>query len=441
MNRNIIQNKNIFLGISFKGVGILLNFLLVPILILFLGKIEYGVWVTIFSIVNWIFTFDLGIGQGLRNKLTEALSVNDKVKASQIISTSYVFIFTFSLIICLIGIGFIYFVNFQDLLNYKGKSNSYLQNFIFLSLFFTIINFTLSLYKKLFLAVHKSFMIELINVFFQVFYLIVIFVWLKFKLEKSLISLIMIFGIINLLASLIATFIFFKVEEKVSFSFNNFSMKEGKLLFGLGGKFFIINVSLLVILSTDNIIISNLLGPVFVTDYFTIQKAFQFLIVVFTVVLSASWGLYSEAIINKDFNWIRLNLKKMNFFFIGILILGFLIFYFIEEILDIWIGKNLVEIPKGLAFCNLIYTLIFCFTNIYMFFINASNKINVQMYLYLFGALLNIPLSILFVGIIGTSTGVILSTVLCFLPLLIVMPLQCKKIIKKLENESLKEMI
>lgn len=441
MNRNKIQNKNIFLGISFKGIGIFLNFLLVPILILFLGKIEYGVWITIFSMVNWIFTFDLGIGQGLRNKLTEALSVNDNIKASQIITTSYVFIFTFSLIIFIIGLGFIYFVNFQDLLNYKGKSNSYLQIFVFLSLFFTTINFTVSLYKKLFLAVHKSFMIELVNVFFQTFYLIVIFIWLQFNLEKSLTSLILIFGIINFIASLIATFIFFKIKEKVSFSFNNFNLKEGRLLFGLGGKFFIINISLLVILSTDNIIISNLLGPNFVTDYFTIQKIFQFLIVVFTVLLSASWGLYSEAIINKDFNWIRLNLKKMNFFFSGILILGFLIFYFIEEILDIWIGKNLVKIPKGLAFCNLIYTFIFCFTNIYMFFVNASNKINVQMYLYLFGAILNIPLSIFFVGLLGTSTGVILSTILCFLPLLVLMPLQCYKIIKNLENESLKEMI
>jgi O-antigen/teichoic acid export membrane protein len=439
MNRNIIQKKNILFGITFKGISIFLNFLVVPILILFLGKIEYGVWITIFSIVNWIFTFDLGIGQGLRNKLTEALSVNDNLKASQIISTSYIFISIFSLVILLIGIGFIYFVNFQYLLNYKGKSNLYLENFVFLSLFFTIVNFTLSLYKNLYLAVHKSFMVELINVFFQTFYLIVILIWLHFNLEKSLINLILIFGVINFIVSVIATFVFFKIQEKVSFSFINFNLKEGKLLFKLGGKFFIINISLLVILSTDNIIISNLLGPSFVTDYFTIQKVFQVLIVVFTVVLSSSWGLYSEALTNKDFNWIKGNLKKMNIYFLGILIFGVFIFYFIEDILNIWIGEDLVIIPKGLAFCNLLYTFIFCFTNIYMFFINASNKINLQMYLYIFGALINIPLSIFLVRLLGSSTGVIMSTLLCFLPLLIIMPIQSNKIIKNLEKESLKK--
>jgi hypothetical protein len=160
MNRNKIQKKNILFGVTFKGISIFLNFLIVPILIFFLGETEYGVWVTVFSIVNWVFTFDLEIGQGLRNKLTEALSINDEVKASQIISTADVFITILSLIILILGVVFIYLVNFQDLLNYRGKTSYYLQNFVLLSLFFTVINFILSFYKKLYLAAHKSFVTE-----------------------------------------------------------------------------------------------------------------------------------------------------------------------------------------------------------------------------------------------------------------------------------------
>jgi|TARA_B110000967_G_C18290655_1_gene273647 hypothetical protein len=61
------------------------------------------------------------------------------------------------------------------------------------------------------------------------------------------------------------------------------------------------------------------------------------------------------------------------------------------------------------------------------------------MYLYIFGALINIPLSIFLVRLLGSSTGVIMSTLLCFLPLLIIMPIQSNKIIKNLEKESLKK--
>ena len=128
----------------------------------------------------------------------------------------------------------------------------------------------------------------------------------------------------------------------------------------------------------------------------------------------------------------------MNLYFLGIVLFGLFIIYFLEEILNFWIGKDIIEVPEGLALCNLAFAFIFCFTNIYMFFINASNKINVQMYLYIFGALVNIPLSVFFVKLLGSSTGVILSTIICFLPLLIVMPIQTKKIIRKLEKESLK---
>ena len=438
INRNKVQQKNILFGVIFKGMSIILNFIIVPILIFFLDKEEYGVWVTVFSIVNWIFTFDLGIGQGLRNKLTEALSIGNQIRASQIISTSYVFISVFSVIIAILGVAIIYLVNFQEMLNYTGKTNSYLQNFVLLSLFFTVMNFILSLYKKLYLAVHKSFLVELINVFFQSFYLAVILIWIYFGLEKSLINLIFIFGLINLFVGLIATFVFFQIQNKIFFSLKKFNLKEGKVLVGLGGKFFVINICILIVLSTDNIIISNILGPSFVTDYFTVQKVFQFLMVVFTVVLSSSWSLYSEAFIKKDYKWIKGNLKKMNFYFIGIFIIGLILFFFIEEILNLWIGKNVVVVPEGLALTNMVYALIFCYTNIYMFFINASNKINLQMYLYLLGALINIPLSFYLVNLLGTSTGVILATILCFLPLLIIMPLQTRKILENLENEFLK---
>jgi hypothetical protein len=71
-----------------------------------------------------------------------------------------------------------------------------------------------------------------------------------------------------------------------------------------------------------------------------------------------------------------------------------------------------------------------------MFFINASNKINIQMYLYVFGAIINIPLSIFFVKLLGSTTGVILSTLICFFPLLVIMPIQSYVIIKNLEKES-----
>ncbi|MDE5975352.1 MAG: hypothetical protein K2G69_02250, partial [Muribaculaceae bacterium] len=55
-----------------KGISILTSFLLVPLTLGYLRPVEYGIWMTLSSILVWINYFDIGLGNGLRNKLAEA---------------------------------------------------------------------------------------------------------------------------------------------------------------------------------------------------------------------------------------------------------------------------------------------------------------------------------------------------------------------------------
>ncbi len=55
----------------------------------------------------------------------------------------------------------------------------------------------------------------------------------------------------------------------------------------------------------------------------------------------------------------------------------------------------------------------------YIIFINETEKIKLQMYLYILGAIANIPLTIYFIKKLNIgSSGVILATNICILPLL-----------------------
>ena len=434
MNRNIVQNKNIFLGLAFKGLGIVLNLLLVPALLIYLSKEEYGVWVTVFSIVNWIFTFDLGIGHGLRNKLTEALSVEDSDKASALVSTAYVLIAAFALSILILGSAILLNIDLQGVLNYRNERPEDLLVFVLLALLFTVLNFVLSLYKKLYLAIHKSYVLELTNSIFLILFVSGVFFWNNMAWNKSLIGLILLFGILNILISIVTTCVFLKTKRAIRISLKLYDSGLSKSLFGLGKGFFVINLCLIVILSTDNLIISNMLGPRDVTDYSVVQRVFGLLILVFNVILSSSWGLYTESLISGDITWIRLNLKRMRWYLVGIVIVGVLFYLFIDRIFEIWLGEGVIDLPVGLALLNLIYVVVFGFSNIYMYFINATGKIGLQMKLYLFGAIVNIPASIYFVGLVGNSSGVLIATILSMLPLLFAMPAQTRILLKGIKN-------
>jgi O-antigen/teichoic acid export membrane protein len=109
--------KNIFWLYVFNAVNFLTFLLLVPLSLDYLGPVEYGIWITLNSILLWIGYLDFGIGNGLRNKLSESLALNDLVKAKTLVSTAY-FIFTAAmLIISLIFIITFGFWNWQKILN------------------------------------------------------------------------------------------------------------------------------------------------------------------------------------------------------------------------------------------------------------------------------------------------------------------------------------
>lgn len=86
------RNKMLFLNILFSGflkiVGLLTSLVIVPITINYLNNEVYGIWMTITSILYWITTFDIGLGNGMRNYLAEALATNDTKLGKKYISTT-----------------------------------------------------------------------------------------------------------------------------------------------------------------------------------------------------------------------------------------------------------------------------------------------------------------------------------------------------------------
>ncbi|WP_130889700.1 MATE family efflux transporter [Fusobacterium ulcerans] len=107
-----IKNNKLRLNIVFnfllKGFSIVINFLTIPLMLNYLNSEEYGLWILILSITNWIYTFDIGIGNGLKNKIAQYLNLKNYDKIKKYIITSYFFVTILSLIIffCLIYISF-----------------------------------------------------------------------------------------------------------------------------------------------------------------------------------------------------------------------------------------------------------------------------------------------------------------------------------------------
>ena len=87
--RTVKAKKNILASILLKGIDSLVYLLLVPVTLGYLNSYEYGIWLTLNSILMWVNSFDIGLGNGLRNRLAEAVAKNDLSLGRIYVSTTF----------------------------------------------------------------------------------------------------------------------------------------------------------------------------------------------------------------------------------------------------------------------------------------------------------------------------------------------------------------
>lgn len=429
MNRKKIILKNVSLGVLYKVLNMSIVFITIPLLLDYLDKEQYGIWVTIFSIVNIVFFVDAGIGNGLKTKLSEALSSKDYLLAKKYISTAYISITLISFIIFSIATIFIFSVNLNELLNTKVIANSQLQLIFFLTLTLIVIGFILNLYKSFYYANQQASKVELAMLVYQSIILIIVAFLLSF-FERSLLSVALIYGISNIIIGLVFTCVFFRKNKNILPSLKYFSKERVKDLMGLSLAFFVIQLCMIVIFTSDNLIISKLLGPSEVANYDIVYKLFQVVITMSVITQDPFWALYTDAYQKKDFKWIKQTILKLNKLFLLFILFAVVLYLTAPFLIKVWIQKDL-QISNNLILFMTIFVLVRVYGVIYMIFLNSIGKIQLQMWLFIAGAIINIPISISLVKYSNLgSSGVILGTIICILAMSIILPIQTLNILK-----------
>jgi Na+-driven multidrug efflux pump len=124
-------------------------------------------------------------------------------------------------------------------------------------------------------------------------------------------------------------------------------------------------------------------------------------------------------------------MKQLVKFSIWAVIIIFIMVLIAPIVYQTWVG-NLVTIPFFLTLCMAIYFVISVLYAPFNYFVNGIGKIKLHMYVYAFGAILNIPLSVFLVKYTSLGVeGVIIATIICIFPNLILFPIQYVKLINK----------
>lgn len=424
--------KNIVGSLALKGVNIVVQLLLVPMTLGYLSEELYGVWLTVSSVVLWMSFFDVGFSLGLKNKLAEAVALGDTQLGKQLVSTTYII-----LILIFIPLGVVAeilapMIDWSRFLNVSAELNMTLVNVIRVLIVSFVVQMILSTLSAIVAAYQKVALSNSFLVIGNVLSLSVIWCLTKYT-EPSLLNMAFAVSFVPSIVLAGCSLILFSGPMRdVRPSVQCFRRALVRSIFSLGAKFFIIQMQIIVIQQSSNILISNLSGPDYVTYYNIAYRYMGSAMMVFTLILNPLWPAFTDAYIKRDYIWMNNIYKKLSKFCFGVMIVIFGMCFISPIAYHIWIGEKanipwIMTVLLTLYFCTLSWN---CFqTNL----INGIGTVKLQSYVTLIGMIIHIPLSLLFgkhIGAYGVVTSMtIITSVYCLF-----FTIQLRKILNKKAN-------
>jgi O-antigen/teichoic acid export membrane protein len=259
---------------------------------------------------------------------------------------------------------------------------------------------------------------------------------ITYILRKTTESNIVFIGLINSLIPIILLFtasvIFYNTllkDYKPAFSFIDF--KLSRFLFSKGIQFFLIQLAVMFMFTSNNIIISQLFGPEQVTPFSIINKYFSIPMMGFGIIIMPFWASFADAYFKNDINWVKNMVKKLIYIWLALALCLIIMVLLLPFVLDIWIKRQL-EYNQALIWYSALFILISSWSSIFSNFINAVDKIRVQFFGAILLVFINVPLSIFLCKYLNMGIeGIMLSSCICLLPGSILSPYQYHLIINK----------
>lgn len=429
--RGAKAKRQVLYSIVIQGLSIIIGFLYVPLLIEYLTQEKYGIWLTLTSILGWFSFFDIGLGNGLRNRLTEVLAKGDSRLGKKMVSTTYaLLICIFSVVLFVFHISN-FFLNWNSILNTKTIDSHEL--YVLTSIVFTffIIGFIVQIISVVYLADHKPSITKMITTSGNLLSFIMVLLLTRITVKGDLILLGTIISVIPVILFIVVSIIAFSTRYKeLKPSVKEIDLKISKGIIDLGAKFFFLQISYIIMVTTSNFFIAQFYGPAEVAVYNIAFKYFQIPIMIFSIFMSPVWSAVTDAYAKSDYAWLKKTLKYSNILS-GLFGVGVIFMVFLSNwIYKIWVGNDLV-IPFGLSVAFGIYSIMKLVMTPYSSFINGMGKLKISILSAFSEVTIYLILIFIFGNIFKNSTGIVLAYIGTGVLIWFVQPLQTYKLLNK----------
>lgn len=431
--RSSLLKKNIYFSFLIKGWSGVVQLLIVPITLLCLGNYENGIWMTISSILIWMDSLDIGLGNGLRNKLAAQLASDEKEKARESVSSTFFMLIFIMVPTSLLLMSAIRIFDFYNILNVDNNMVANLNEALIVAILFVSTTFIFKFTGNVYLGMQLPAINNALVVGGQTLSLVGVYILHLLDIH-SLTAVAFVYTASPTIVYLTAYTITFNVKYKwLRPSFSYFNKNAVKSLFNTGVKFFILQISGIILFASSNVIISRMFTPEMVTPYQVAYRYFSIVVMLFSIVAVPYWSATTDAFTRKDFEWIKKSRRNMNKIIYAIIVILTCMILCSGFAYKIWVGSK-VHIPLELSIGMALYVFTIIYSLSYSYFLNGMGALKLQLYFTVLAAILYIPTAVLISDRLGI-TGIIFALCLVNIPGAIINKIQFTKILSNTDNK------
>lgn len=448
---NGILVKNTGASFAIKGVAMIVSLFSLPVYITyFRNDAVLGVWLTILSFINFIMMFDFGLGNGLKNKLINAIAKNDEEKIKTLVSSSYFSIACICLGLLFVGIPLVLVLNKTGAVNFFSvfgvKNNAISLKVLIAVILIVYSSIVLELFLKLISSVLHALQKQAITSVFSLITSIILIIFAStarlIGSDTRIIVLAIVYFVSVNVPLIITTIIVFNTNpilKKAKFSFKNIDKESINDVLHLGIRFFIIQLCLLMLNSTNEILITSLLhDSSLIVEYNKYYKLFTVVITFASLIAGPVWGVVSKSFSEKKFEWIKKVNKILTYIGIGLGVLSLALAGLLQIGFDVWLDEASIPVNYYISFTFAGFTILWVFLYLFTSISNGICALKTQVIGLIIAAVLKIPVTLLLLkgGVFGDSSWccVVLANIIVLLPVVIIQPIENYLVIRKNER-------
>lgn len=406
-----------------KVISVATSLISVPLTLHYLGAERYGVWLTISSLTAMLSFADLGLGNGVLNRVAAAYGRGDRQAILQYVSSAFAVLTPIGLVVLGTLLAGGLFQPWSYLFNIRGelaRKEVGAAMAAFSACFAVAI--PAGVVQRVQMALQQGFVSGLWQCASSLFALAGLLLAIHFRASLPWLVLALL-GAPSVAALCNSVLFFCGQQPDLAPRFAAVSRGAVMDIGRTGFLFFILQAVSAIAYATDTVIVARALGAANVPTYGVPAQLFALIPMLLSMVLAPLWPAYGEAIARRDHAWVRSTLKRsltLSVGFAATMSLGLLIAA--PLILRVWVG-HAVSAPFLLLLGLAVWRTIEAASNALAMFLNGANVIRFQVLVATLTGVCALTLKLLFVRVFGVSgppwAGVIAYALCGALPLYI----------------------